>query len=80
MGADFIQHAMVTLAAIGAAWVVVRRLFTVAKPLGGGAPKCASCPSAAPQRTGVRAGDPSAQAHKPAQALSSETKPLTLIR
>jgi len=66
MGPDFIQHAIVTLAAIGAAWVVVRRVFTVVKPAGGGAPKCASCPSA--------------QAHKPAQPPSSETKPLTLIR
>jgi hypothetical protein len=80
MGADFIQHAIVTLAAIAAAWVVVRRLFTVVKPLGGGAPKCASCPAAAPQRAGVRVEDPAAQAHKPAQPVSSEAKPLTLIR
>ena len=78
MGADFFQHAIVTLAAIGAAWVVARRLFTVVKPVGGGAPKCASCPSAA--RTGGRVGDPAAQAHTPAQPLSSEAKPLTLIR
>ena len=78
MGPDFIQHAIVTLAAIGAAWFVARRVFSFVKPAGGAAPKCASCPSAAPQR--VRVGDPSAQAHKPAQPLSSETKPLTLIR
>ena len=67
MTADFIQHAIVTLVAVGAAWVVVRRVFTtVVPPAGGGAPKCASCPSA--------------QAHKTAQPLSSEPKPLTLIR
>ena len=65
MGPDIVQHALVTLVAIGAAWVVVRRVFTVVKPTGGGAPKCASCPSA--------------QARK-SQTLSSEAKPLTLIR
>jgi hypothetical protein len=80
MGPDFIQHAIVTLAAIGAAWIVVRRVFTIVKPAGGGAPKCASCPSAAPQRARVHVGDPAAQAHKPTQPPSSETKPLTLIR
>jgi hypothetical protein len=66
MGPDFVQHAIVTLAAIGAAWFVAHRVFSFVKPAGGGAPKCASCPSA--------------QAHRPAQAASSETKPLTLIR
>ena len=66
MDPDFIQHAIVTLAAIGAGWFVARRVFTFVKPAGGAAPKCASCPSA--------------QAHKPAQPLSSEPKPLTLIR
>jgi hypothetical protein len=66
MGPDFIQHAIVTLAAIGAAWFVARRVFSFVKPTGGAAPKCASCPAS--------------QAHKPAQPLSSETKPLTLIR
>jgi len=64
MGPDIVQHALVTLAAIGAAWVVVRRVFTVVKPTGGGAPKCASCPVARP----------------PDQQLTSEAKPLTLIR
>ena len=66
MTADIIQHAMVTLAAAGAAWVVVRRVFTTVVPAAGGAPKCASCPSA--------------QAQKNAQPVSSEAKPLTLIR
>ena len=64
MGPDVIQHAIVTLAAIGAAWLVVRRVFTVVKPIGGGAPKCASCPAARPQD----------------QPLTSEAKPLTLVR
>jgi hypothetical protein len=66
MDFDFIQHAIVTLAATGAAWVLVRRVFGVVKPSGGGAPKCASCPAA--------------QAHQAAQPLSSDAKPLTLIR
>ena len=66
MGQDFIQHAIVTLAAIGAAWFVARRVFAFVKPVAGAAPKCASCPAA--------------QTHKPAQAVSSEPKPLTLIR
>ena len=66
MGPDFIQDAIVTLAAIGAAWFVARRVIGFVKPAGGAAPKCASCPAA--------------QTHKPAQAVSSETKPLTLIR
>ena len=66
MGPDFIQHAIVTLAAMGSAWFVARRVFAFVKPAAGAAPKCASCPSNL--------------THKPAQAASSETKPLTLIR
>ena len=66
MDADFIQHAIVTLAAVGSAWFVARRVFAFVKPAGGAAPKCASCPAN--------------QTHKPAQVASSETKPLTLIR
>ena len=66
MPIDFIQHAIVTLAACGAAWVIVRRVFTTVKPARGGAPKCASCPAA--------------QAHETTQPLSSEPKPLTLVR
>ena len=65
MGPDFIQHGIVTLAAIGAAWFVARRVFTFVKPTAGAAPKCASCPANV--------------THKPAQA-ASEAKPLTLIR
>jgi hypothetical protein len=66
MGPDFIQHAIVTLAAMGAAWFVARRVFSFVKPAGGAAPKCASCPAN--------------RAHTPAQVASSEAKPLTLIR
>jgi hypothetical protein len=66
MGPDIIQNGIVTLAAIGAAWIVVRRLFVFVKPAAGAAPKCASCPAA--QRQPV------------AQRLSSEPQPLTLIR
>ena len=65
MPADFIQHALVTMAAIGSAWVIVRRVFSFVKPAGAAAPKCASCPAAQGQA---------------AQPLSSEAKPLTLIR
>jgi hypothetical protein len=64
MGFDIIQHAIVTVAAIGAAWMVVRRVVGVVKPAGGGAPKCSSCPAARPQD----------------QQLTSEGKPLTLVR
>ena len=63
--ADLVQHAVVTLAALGAAWVIVRRVFSFVKPAGGGPPKCASCPAA--------------QGQKP-EPLTSEAKPLTLIR
>jgi hypothetical protein len=65
MPAELVQHAIVTLAAIGAGWVIVRRVFSFVKPAGGAAPKCASCPAAQGQK---------------AQPLSSEAKPLTLIR
>jgi hypothetical protein len=64
MSLDIVQHAIVTLAAIGAAWVVVRRVVGVVKPAGGAAPKCASCPAARPQDA----------------QLTSEAKPLTLVR
>lgn len=40
---ELVQDAIVTLAAAGAAWVVIRRVFTTVSPSG---PKCASCPSA----------------------------------
>jgi hypothetical protein len=64
MSLDIVQHAIVTVAAIGAGWVVVRRVVGVVKPAGGAAPKCSSCPAARPQD----------------QQLTSEAKPLTLVR
>ena len=64
MDALILQDAAVTLVAGGAVWVVIRRLFTVVKPTGGS--KCASCPSA--------------QAPAARQELTSEARPLTLVR
>ena len=74
MGADFIQHAIVTLAAIAAAWVVVRRVFTVVKP------SAAAPRSARPALRSRSACGTPPQAQKNAQPVSSEAKPLTLIR
>jgi hypothetical protein len=42
---ELVQHALVTLAAVAAAGIVVRRVFTTVRP-DTGAPKCASCPAA----------------------------------
>ena len=42
---DILQHVVVTLAALAAGWIVVRRVFTAVAP-GAGAPQCASCPVA----------------------------------
>jgi len=54
MDFEMVQHAIVTLVAAGAVWVVARRVFTAVKPSGG--PKCASCPSApAAARQGLSA-------------------------
>jgi hypothetical protein len=66
MGPDFIQDAIVTLAAMGAAWFVARRVFAFVKPAAAATPKCASCPAN--------------QTLTPAQPVLSATKPLTLIR
>ena len=48
MDLEMVQHAVVTLVAAGAVWVVIRRVFSVVKPTGGS--KCASCPVAKPAR------------------------------
>jgi hypothetical protein len=71
MGPDTLQHAIVTLAAAGAAWVVIRRVFTVVKPTGGS--KCASCPSSQQAARGY-SGKPS-EGDKP-----RSTVPLTFVR
>ncbi|RPI57296.1 MAG: hypothetical protein EHM55_02400 [Acidobacteria bacterium] len=47
-----VQHVLVTLAAIAAASIVVRRVFTTVRPGAEAAPRCASCPVAQP--AGVR--------------------------
>jgi hypothetical protein len=62
--AEIVQHAIVTLVAFGAAVVLVRRVFVTMKPSKSGPSKCASCPAA----TGA------------APVLSSEARPLTLVR
>lgn len=66
MDPEILQHAIVTLAAAGAAWVVVRRVVGVVKPTGGSS--CASCPSAR------------AHGKLPAASSSAETHPMTLVR
>jgi hypothetical protein len=71
MDLEMLQHAIVTLTAAGAAWVVFRRVFSVMKPTAG--PKCASCPSA----TAAQRSRTQPTRH---QELGAEAKPLTLIR
>jgi len=39
---EMIQHAVVTLVAAGAAWILMHRVFAAVKPEG---PKCSSCAS-----------------------------------
>lgn len=46
MDAIIIQHAIVTLVALGAAGFIGHKTFRAVKPTGGGTPRCASCPSA----------------------------------
>jgi hypothetical protein len=41
----FLQDMVVTLAAIGAASLVLRRVFTTVRPAGPEGSKCASCPA-----------------------------------
>lgn len=45
MTMDWLQHAIVTLTAVGAALLVARRLFGVARPAPGAPSACANCPS-----------------------------------
>ena len=42
---ELFQHALVTLAALAAASIIVRRVFTAGAP-GNGTAQCASCPVA----------------------------------
>ena len=59
-----LQDAVVTMVALGALVVLLRRVFTVVKPAGGSA--CASCPSAANRATS-----------NPDPALTAEPRRLT---
>lgn len=66
MNLELLQDAVVTLLALGAAILVVRRVFAVVQPASG-EPACASCPSA------------EAHGQKPESATEA-AKPLTLVR
>ena len=43
---ELLQHVLVTIAALVAAWVILRRVVSVVRPATGES-KCAGCPSAA---------------------------------
>lgn len=68
---ELLQHAIVTTAALGAAWLVLRRLFAAALP-DSASHKCSSCPVA--QRLGPQAPAP---AEEPRQAPAH---PLVLVK
>jgi hypothetical protein len=42
---DLVQHALVTLVAMAAAAILLRRLVGIARPAPDAAPGCANCPS-----------------------------------
>jgi len=65
---ELLQDAVVTLVALGAAWIVFRRVFGLVASRGGASPACDSCPSAA------------AHGHRPPAAGDGEVRPLTLVR
>ena len=69
---ELAQHVVVTLAALSAAAIIVRRVFGAIAPGGGSGSPCDSCPSAALHRkTLPRSGESS---QEPA------TKPMILVR
>ena len=72
---EMLQHVIVTIVALGAVGVIVRRVAGVVQPGSGKAP-CASCPSARAQ------GLPDGGRRQPAcgSSITPETKPLTLVR
>ncbi len=62
--ADLVQHALVTLVAMAAVAIVLRRLVGVARPAPGAAPACANCPSNATARPRTSAtATPQAREH-----------------
>lgn len=79
---ELLQHVIVTIVALGAAGVIVRRVFGVVQPAGGN-PQCASCPSARahgmlPPKGGSQpAAGPAGGTHP---AATSGVKPLTFVR
>ncbi|MCC6992488.1 MAG: hypothetical protein IT181_26020 [Acidobacteria bacterium] len=48
--AELVQHAVVTVVAMAAVAIVLRRLVGVARPAPGAPPACANCPSNASAR------------------------------
>lgn len=77
--ADLLQHAVVTLVAVAAAWIVLQRVFGVFGPArAAGGPGCASCPSSR-GACGPAAAKPAA-AHTSAQPPGDAPLPLTLHR
>ena len=63
---ELLQDAVVTMVALGALVILLRRVFTIVKPTGGTG--CASCPSAVKRPT-----------TNPEPTLTAEPRPLTLF-
>lgn len=77
--ADLLQHAVVTLVAVVAAWVVLQRVFGVFGPArAASGPGCASCASGQGSCGHVAAKPAAARASAPPQA--DAPVPLTLHR
>lgn len=68
---ELLQDAVVTLFALGAVLMLVRRFASFAKP-GGGESACASCPSSSLK--------PRKQPASPAAAPEPRTHPVTFVR
>jgi hypothetical protein len=70
---EILQHVIVTLVAMGAGWIIVRRIFSTVRP-GPGAHDCASCPVS----SGVRAE--AAESSFAEQRGEPTTHPMILIK
>jgi hypothetical protein len=66
---EILQHALVTVVALGAAATIVRRVFASIKPGKGPQAACASCPSAKSHGRTPQAA-----------AATPDVQPLTLVR
>ena len=64
---DFVQHAIVAVAAMAAVGILLRRLVGAARPAPGAAPGCANCPSSVGtcQVAAPPAATPAARAEHP---------------